>query len=115
MNRQPCVPCAEKLVIWHANNSILRGWTFQANRINTAEYNVNAINGMIEIIVTSWEMIESTTGNIVKINLPRVILPLIISGFFRISANAAIGMPQFATGPQKCVLNKINRNVNFYF
>lgn len=37
-------------------------------------------------------------------NKPNVILPLMISGFLRISANAANGMPQFATGPQKCVL-----------
>lgn len=34
--------------------------------------------------------------------LPKVILPLIISGLFFISAMAAIGRPQFATGPQKC-------------
>lgn len=30
-----------------------------------------------------------------------------ISGFFRISAMAANGIPQFATGPQKCVLLKL--------
>lgn len=34
--------------------------------------------------------------------LPKVILPLIISGLFFISVMAAIGRPQFATGPQKC-------------
>ena len=34
--------------------------------------------------------------------LPKVILPLIISGLFFISVKAAIGRPQFATGPQKC-------------
>lgn len=34
--------------------------------------------------------------------LPKVILPLMISGLFFISAIAAIGRPQFATGPQKC-------------
>lgn len=33
---------------------------------------------------------------------PKVILPLIISGLFFISVRAAIGRPQFATGPQKC-------------
>ena len=35
--------------------------------------------------------------------LPAVILGLIISGDFFISAIAAIGMPQLATGPQKCL------------
>lgn len=34
--------------------------------------------------------------------LPKVIRPLIISGLFFISERAAIGRPQFATGPQKC-------------
>lgn len=34
--------------------------------------------------------------------LPKVILPLMISGLFFISVMAAIGRPQFATGPQKC-------------
>lgn len=33
---------------------------------------------------------------------PKVILPLIISGLFFISAMAAMGRPQFAMGPQKC-------------
>lgn len=32
-------------------------------------------------------------------------LPLIISGLFLKSDIAAIGIPQFNTGPQKCVLN----------
>ena len=35
-------------------------------------------------------------------NLPAVIRGLIISGDLFISAIAAIGIPQFATGPQKC-------------
>lgn len=39
-------------------------------------------------------------------NLPNVIFPLIISGGFLVSAMAAIGIPQLATGPQKCVLQK---------
>lgn len=33
--------------------------------------------------------------------LPPVILPLINSGSFFMSDRAAIGIPQFATGPQK--------------
>jgi len=33
--------------------------------------------------------------------LPPVILPLISSGSFLTSDSAAIGIPQFATGPQK--------------
>lgn len=37
--------------------------------------------------------------------LPKVILPLIISGLFFISEMAAIGRPQFATGPQKCCID----------
>lgn len=45
--------------------------------------------------------------------LPNVILPLIMSGSLRISANAAIGMPQFATGPQKCVLIENKRTSNW--
>lgn len=32
--------------------------------------------------------------------------PEIILGSFLISAKAAIGIPQLATGPQKCVLHK---------
>lgn len=38
--------------------------------------------------------------------LPNVIFPLIIETSFPESAIAAIGIPQFATGPQKCVLRK---------
>ena len=38
--------------------------------------------------------------------LPQVILPLIYWGLFRVSAIAAIGIPQFATGPQKWVLQQ---------
>lgn len=42
-----------------------------------------------------------------KINvLPPVILPLISSGSFLISDSAAIGIPQFAIGPQKWVLKE---------
>ena len=37
-----------------------------------------------------------------NITLPVVIFPLMNSGFFLKSAKAAIGSPQFATGPQKC-------------
>lgn len=33
-----------------------------------------------------------------------------ICGSLRMSANAAIGIPQFATGPQKCVLNDGKRD-----
>lgn len=36
--------------------------------------------------------------------LPTVIFPLIYFGSLDMSAIAAIGIPQFATGPQKCVL-----------
>ncbi len=39
--------------------------------------------------------------------LPRVIFPLISETSLPESAIAAIGIPQFATGPQKCVLKKI--------
>lgn len=35
-------------------------------------------------------------------SLPNVIRPLIISGDFFMSLMAAMGRPQFATGPQKC-------------
>lgn len=37
-------------------------------------------------------------------NIPSVILPLMKTGSFRVSAIAASGIPQFATGPQKWVL-----------
>jgi len=51
-----------------------------------------------KIIKTKWK-------NELKINvLPPVILPLISSGSFLTSDNAAIGIPQFAIGPQKWVL-----------
>lgn len=36
--------------------------------------------------------------------IPNVILPLMKTGSFLVSAIAASGIPQFATGPQKCVL-----------
>lgn len=39
-------------------------------------------------------------------HLPNVILPLMNSGGFLVSAMAASGMPQLATGPQKCVLQR---------
>lgn len=45
--------------------------------------------------------------------LPNVIFPLIILGSFLISARAASGIPQLATGPQKWVLKEkgiIRRN-----
>lgn len=45
--------------------------------------------------------------------LPTVIFPLIISGDFLVSAMAASGMPQFATGPQKWVL-KVNKLIILY-
>lgn len=52
-----------------------------------------------------WDSIECHVMHGMKPNNePNVILPLMMSGFLRISANAANGMPQFATGPQKCVL-----------
>lgn len=35
-------------------------------------------------------------------HLPKVILPLMISGLFFMSLMAAMGKPQLATGPQKC-------------
>jgi hypothetical protein len=40
-------------------------------------------------------------------HLPKVIFPLMNFGSFLMSAMAAIGMPQFATGPQKWVLKDI--------
>lgn len=43
-------------------------------------------------------------------NLPRVIFPLINEASFCVSAMAATGIPQFATGPQKWVLKK-NKNI----
>lgn len=43
-----------------------------------------------------------------RVALPKVILPLMISGLFFISAIAAIGRPQFATGPQKCCADANN-------
>ena len=39
-------------------------------------------------------------------NLPSVIFPLISETSLLLSAIAASGIPQFATGPQKCVLEK---------
>lgn len=44
-----------------------------------------------------------------QVCLPSVILPLMIVGSLRRSAMAASGMPQFATGPQKCVLQRAAR------
>jgi hypothetical protein len=46
--------------------------------------------------------------------LPVVIVPDMIFGSLRMSMRQAIGMPQLATGPQKCVLlsTKINGNQN---
>lgn len=41
--------------------------------------------------------------------LPNVIFPLIYVGSFLRSAIAAKGIPQLATGPQKCVLKKKKR------
>lgn len=41
--RLPCIPCAVKLVIWHANNSKFCGLTFHANRMKTAEYRQRAV------------------------------------------------------------------------
>lgn len=46
--------------------------------------------------------------------LPKVILPLMISGLFFISAIAAIGRPQFATGPQKCCEGTNNEKITFW-
>lgn len=40
--------------------------------------------------------------------VPKVIFPLIILGSLLISAKAAIGIPQLAIGPQKCVLKHCN-------
>lgn len=82
MNLQFWIPWAVKLVIWHANNSMLRGCTFQANLMNTMEYSINAV----------------------------VIVPLIILGSLLISAKQAMGIPQLATGPQKWVLKMKNWN-----
>lgn len=73
---------AVKLVIWHPNRSIFRGVTFQAKRMNTNEYRHRAV----------------------------VIVPEMIFGSFLMSARAAIGMPQLATGPQKWVLIRYSRN-----
>lgn len=46
-----------------------------------------------------------------SVALPNVILPLMISGLFFISAIAAIGRPQFATGPQKCCADINNEKI----
>lgn len=73
---------AVKLVMWHPNRSIFRGVTFQAKRMNTNEYRHRAV----------------------------VIVPEMIFGSFLMSARAAIGMPQLATGPQKWVLIRYSRN-----
>lgn len=43
-------------------------------------------------------------------NVPVVIVPDMILGSLLISAKAAIGIPQLATGPQKWVLIKYSRN-----
>ena len=48
---------------------------------------------------------SNNTGSLSSSNsatIPAVILGLIISGDFFISAIAARGIPQLATGPQKC-------------
>lgn len=47
---------------------------------------------------------------IIKRNIPIVIFPLIkLGSLFLMSAIAANGIPQFATGPQKWVLKTIHR------
>ena len=81
MNRKPCVICAPSLTKWQAKRSIFLGWTLNANRMNIAEYKHKA----------------------------SVIFPLMYLGSLWISAIAAIGIPQLATGPQKCVLIKYSR------
>ena len=45
------------------------------------------------------------------VNSPTVIFGLIISGSFFMSAMAARGMPQLATGPQKCCINQLKISV----
>lgn len=78
MNRASCVSCAASFVMWQANSNKLRGCTRHANLMNINEY-----------------MDKAT-----------VIFPLIIEGSFCVSAIAAKGIPQLATGPQKWVLIK---------
>uniref|UniRef100_A0A0E9Q7V0 Uncharacterized protein n=2 Tax=Anguilla anguilla TaxID=7936 RepID=A0A0E9Q7V0_ANGAN len=48
--------------------------------------------------------------------LPKVILPLMISGLFFMSLMAAIGSPQFATGPLEMlrhIVHKVSLNYAF--
>lgn len=59
----------------------MRGWTRNANRINTQEY---------------------------RHKVGVILHEIILSSFFK-SAMAASGKPQFATGPQKCVEKKYSR------
>lgn len=42
----------------------------------------------------------------IRFNLPKVILPLMIFGCFRVSDMVAKGIVQLSTGPQKCVLKR---------
>lgn len=78
--------------------------------MNTAEYPNRA-----EIDNGLGQQIFRIDSAVPGIHLPSVIFPLIMSGFFRISAKAAIGIPQLATGPQKCVLHKNTHEIYILF
>ena len=80
--RKHWMPCAVAFVKWHAKRSMLRGWMRHANRMNTILRQRDTHEYRQSVGVIDAEIIDSS---------------------LRRSEMAAIGSPQFATGPQKCV------------
>ena len=112
-NRTPWVICAPVFVKWQAKRSKFLGCTCNNwNHImKTVHYltkkNYKSMLPSRQMIITSTTFISY---DVIKL-LPKVIFPLIIAGSFCVSARAASGIPQLATGPQKWVLIKSERNV----
>lgn len=120
-NRAPWVSWAPVLVKWQAKRSMFRGWTFQANLMKIDEYRASAEKLMKKISASLKFRVQLTrntqchlpgdlqsTMKLIKITTIKVynecnLLHTIFTSFW-VSAIAARGIPQLATGPQKWVL-----------
>lgn len=87
---------------WMSNLFVVRTFNFWHFKMQGPSFLVKTqVRRYDYLKILLFSKIISTSLNY----LPKVILPLIIVGSFCVSAIAASGIPQLATGPQKCVLS----------